>query len=687
MVFSLRRCLIAFTVIPTSLLLSAGPELFAQEEPTTETATGELSLEDILNLKVTVASKKETTIREQPGIVTVVTHEQMRAMGARDLQDVVRVLVPGFHMVMDYEVPSVVAVRGLQVQEGKMSLMIDGHEMNETKYGTIHIGANLPIDYIDRVEIIRGPGSSVYGGYAAIAAVNIITKGPSANATYSNVMLDNAMPGGLIEERVAAGSASDKGTVKWAINSVASKSTISMAKEYKTYQGRTEDMTKSQLQSYHHHVQFTAKVAGLTFDTIVEKYAVPYFYTDDPDVHDWSKYRDLHTTLLGAIKYDAKIGSTVTVTPYFSWKDQKAYWLDSHPSVDYLSRNASDRKTGGLSISIDPMESTNIQVGFERYVNGVRMPHNPDPGETFYGGGSGHVSYSNNAIWVQAINSNPIVNVTLGVRYDKTDVFGDNTAPRIGFTKVMDKFHFKGMLAQSFKVPGGYIGVAASAKNREIKMEAERATNKEIEVGYQFTDSTWLAVNFFDIILKGLHKFEITPDNTKGTYINGGDIGTRGFEVDFKVIKPSYDFDLNLSNYKLTKDDSHGYEVAGHEDSALGVPNYKTGFSLTYKVTKQWHAHTSGTYRGTWYSYDSEGPTGAVDDAGEPVLDNVVAEHKPDTVLNLGVRYKTLKNLDVDVTLHNLTDQENAVGNFTTNRHSALPSMPRSLTLAADYTW
>lgn len=126
--------------------------------------------------QVHVVSGAPRSFREAPGIVSVITREDIRASGARDLVDVLR-LVPGMDVALDVEGALGPGVRGLWGTEGKVLFLVDGHEMNERCYGTWQLGPNLPLDLVERIEIQRGPGSVIYGGFAELAVVRITTRG------------------------------------------------------------------------------------------------------------------------------------------------------------------------------------------------------------------------------------------------------------------------------------------------------------------------------------------------------------------------------------------------------------------------------------------------------------------------------------------------------------------------------
>jgi outer membrane receptor for ferrienterochelin and colicin len=134
-----------------------------------------LSLEELMNIKISVASVKELTLRESPGIVTLITSDDIKNLGARYLMDVLRV-VPGFDFGVDVEGVVGIGVRGNWAHEGKILIQIDGQQMNENLYSTTQLENHYPLNNVDRIEIIRGPGSAIYGDCAEYAVINIISK-------------------------------------------------------------------------------------------------------------------------------------------------------------------------------------------------------------------------------------------------------------------------------------------------------------------------------------------------------------------------------------------------------------------------------------------------------------------------------------------------------------------------------
>jgi outer membrane receptor protein involved in Fe transport len=144
-----------------------------------------LDLEDLLQLRVSTATKTEQTIDEAPAIVTVITRDELQARGLTSVAEALRT-VPGFYDVYDL-VGHNVGVRGVnggaRASGNVLKLMIDGQSVSFRPSTGNFFGEELiPVDAVERIEVIRGPASAVYGANAFLGVVNVITRtGSSAD--------------------------------------------------------------------------------------------------------------------------------------------------------------------------------------------------------------------------------------------------------------------------------------------------------------------------------------------------------------------------------------------------------------------------------------------------------------------------------------------------------------------------
>ena len=126
--------------------------------------------------KVAIASLFQSGIYEAPGVITVITDEDIKNGGYRDIMEVLN-RIPGFNLAADVQNGISFGVRGNWAEEAKLLFLLDGMPLNELSYGTFLIAQRVPLLNIKRIEVIRGSGSSKYGGIAALGVINIITKG------------------------------------------------------------------------------------------------------------------------------------------------------------------------------------------------------------------------------------------------------------------------------------------------------------------------------------------------------------------------------------------------------------------------------------------------------------------------------------------------------------------------------
>ncbi|MBM4131844.1 TonB-dependent receptor, partial [bacterium] len=138
-----------------------------------------LSLEQLMAIPVYSAAKREQKTSEAPSSVTVVTSQDVRAHGWRTLSELLR-SVPGIYVTNTRTYGSAGA-RGFERSGdfgGRMLLLVNGHRMNDPLYDSAAIVEDfiLDMDLIDRVEVVRGPGSTLYGTNAFFAVINVITK-------------------------------------------------------------------------------------------------------------------------------------------------------------------------------------------------------------------------------------------------------------------------------------------------------------------------------------------------------------------------------------------------------------------------------------------------------------------------------------------------------------------------------
>ena len=137
----------------------------------------ELSPAELAEISVSIASGTATSLSRSAAVTTVITAEQIAAMGATELHEVLET-VPGMHVTIqpvtnDYSY----TLRGIRNEaNNEVLLMLNGTRFSVPYQGTHMAGMIVPVENIQRVEVIRGPGSALYGADAFAGVINIVTK-------------------------------------------------------------------------------------------------------------------------------------------------------------------------------------------------------------------------------------------------------------------------------------------------------------------------------------------------------------------------------------------------------------------------------------------------------------------------------------------------------------------------------
>ena len=117
----------------------------------------DLSLEELMQIEVDTASRRPSSWREQPGVVSVFSADDMVAMGARSLLDVVQ-RIPGTSLGLDGRNSIGLLMRGNWTLEGKILVLLNDMPLNELLYGAWSPLPYIPVNQLERVEVLRGPG-------------------------------------------------------------------------------------------------------------------------------------------------------------------------------------------------------------------------------------------------------------------------------------------------------------------------------------------------------------------------------------------------------------------------------------------------------------------------------------------------------------------------------------------------
>ncbi|KPM84571.1 ferric-rhodotorulic acid transporter [Pseudoalteromonas lipolytica] len=136
-----------------------------------------LSFEDLLNVQVDIASKTNETLSSVPSTISVFSRKQIQALGVDNAYEVMN-FVPGMQSTRGDWVGAVPKdhARGVYLDSGNVLVMINGERINESSFGKASVYLPyIPVEVIEKIEFIRGPGSALYGSNAFLGVMNIVT--------------------------------------------------------------------------------------------------------------------------------------------------------------------------------------------------------------------------------------------------------------------------------------------------------------------------------------------------------------------------------------------------------------------------------------------------------------------------------------------------------------------------------
>lgn len=135
-----------------------------------------MSMEELMNVQVTTAGRKEQSVNMAASNITVITEKEIKDSGAQTLADVLERL-PGVYISTSGSGLKTVYIRGIgERYNDKTLLLVDGFPMRDVYYYSYSPDETIPIGNIKRIEVIRGPGSSLYGTGAYAGVIDVITK-------------------------------------------------------------------------------------------------------------------------------------------------------------------------------------------------------------------------------------------------------------------------------------------------------------------------------------------------------------------------------------------------------------------------------------------------------------------------------------------------------------------------------
>ena len=587
-----------------NLILFAAESVHAQSK--------EAGLEEIFAIFteeeiVVSALKRPRTVSKSPAIMSVITARQIRQMGARTVSDILE-MVPGLDITMNRNGTREIGVRGiLEEDSSKVKVLIDGHSINEPGSGGATFNFDdLVVVNIKRIEIIRGPGSALYGQNAFLAVINIITKDTADidgfQLTTGGGSFDtqnyNILFGKEYKDLKISGFFDyfdTKGFSKKIEQDIISTDPVSLTP------GRSQnekEKTDLNLKLSYKNLEINSKY--------MKKRREGYIGFDDA-LSDDTEWKD--TYIFTEFLYRLSLSERLKMI-------SKAYY------DQYNSEALAESRPEGFSSGTYPdgvKAITRIKyktIGFENQLNYNVFKGNEltiglqyewiHQGDIHYGTNfhpltnaplSSFADFSHSLpftrkatrhIWAFYLqdewNITKDIDLTIGVRHDRFTRFEGTTNPRAGLIwRFIEDAHLKILYATAFRAPNFnelfFVNNPATVGNPNL--DPEKINTFEIGLGYNFTEHIRVNVNyFFNRIRDRIQKDSQTPSQDQ----NQGGARIKGVEAELKA-------EWENDNYAYANYTFQNAEETRNRNRLAFVPVHKANLGINLGFWKYANAN------------------------------------------------------------------------------------------------
>jgi len=499
-----------------------------------------LGIEELMEIEVATvygASKYEQKVMEAPSSVSIVTAEDIKHYGYRTLADILSSL-RGFIVTNDRNY-SYVSVRGFGRTgdyNSRILILVDGHRINDNIFDSVSIGNDfvIDVDLIERVEVIRGPSSSLYGNNAFLATINIITK--SGQDLKGGEISGTAASFDTYTGRLSLGNRFDNGMKVILSSSILdSKGQDLFFKEFDNpetnngiAQGCDYERNYSLFSklSYHDftlegaYVSRTKGIPTASFDTDF----------NDPRNHtvDELGYIDL--------KYEHIFEKQLRVLSQISYNNYKYrgdYLYEGVINKDFAK---GEWWRGEVMLAKEFMKRHKLSAGAEYQVNSKQnqVNFNESPFERFLDDKRNSKEW---AFYIQdefTILKNLISSI--GVRHDYFDTFGSTTNPRLALIySPFEKTTFKFIYGTAFRAPNVYELYFNGYPNKgNIDLQPEKIKTYEMVYEQYLGNNLYLTAAGFYNKITDLIDQQTDPSDNLLVYMNVDEVKAKGGEVELE---------------------------------------------------------------------------------------------------------------------------------------------------------
>lgn len=628
---------------------------------------------------VSTATKTFEKVSKSGSSVSIITKQDLKRMGARNLMDALKRL-PGFSVQETYIGIPAIEVRGtLSSDSEKVLFMIDGHSVNNNLVngGATWTYNNFSIADIKQIEVVRGPGSALYGANAFVAVINIITE-TADDISGLEVTLGSETDA---TRKLNLHYGQELSDIKVAAN-------LNILESNGAYQYIENDSVGNSGYTYdwqdRYDFSFNIQSKGFElYGKYIDHRRGPFIgignALNDESIQDYTEY-------FLDLSYQNQLSSQISLSSriYLDQFETKNYW-EITPEGLRGSPTVKNQKTGAeIQLNYQLTDNNKLLTGFHfEHQTQFDVAHSTNFDPNTFAPLPSYMDISDTGNWnasqnrdISAFYLQDIWDITkqlrliAGYRYDRYSDFGKSVNPRASITwEFMDDFNISAAYGKAFRAPN--FAELYNINNPSIignpDLIPEKIETYEISLNGQINIRNQFKITNFRNHINNLIERDAT-----NTFQNTGKLTVNGTELELSSrLVGGSSFDINYT-YQFAENE-HSNEIQHH------VPMHKANVGFNYRHSQFIHAYIGLLYSGKLTAkgidpYDTDG---------------LKEKTTVDTSINFSNQADTLQ---LSASIYNIFNAKNSVpsgdiftGATTPPRHFAIPEQDRHIALKLSY--
>ena len=558
---------------------------------------------------VFAAAKFEQAASDAAASVTVISAEEIERCGYRTIDDALRT-VTGLHVVYDRDY-STLGVRGYLSPgdyNSRILLLINGDSMNEDVYGSAGLGTifNMDMEQVERIEIVKGPGSALYGTSALFAVVNVVTK----DAEAAPGVRANVEYGSHESKRVALGYGLSKGSLDLVISG-SYRDTEGQDLYFPEYDGyvdeggithdgtfRDGDWAKGlNVYARASYGQFSVQGGYNSRDKGIPTGA---YWT----IFDDNRTKNIDELAFAEVKHQATLGNArslltrVYLNNYQFHGDWAMWYSDAGDYYKELGKDLATSTAVGAEVQLDwnVREKNRLTVGTDLQHKSISQKYwdagllGPDYYNVYLDDERDMDLWS---FYAQDIISLSKLSFTLGVRHDHYSTFGGTTNPRLGVIfSPAPRTDVKLLYGSAFRAPTAcelYYEDGGYSMTRGTDLKPEKLRTAEIVVEHEVMDNVRATLSVYNTELDEIIYQVVTGElGLEGDpllqYRNVGAAEARGAELTLTGVVAGAHVRLGYA-YQRSRDEETDRDL-------VNSPRNLANLNLSVPVVSAWNQAT-----------------------------------------------------------------------------------------------